>query len=87
MQSCVLTAVKVVDMTSFPTLRNSIHHLSHAVMLSGNELSAGCRPATSAGRDFVVENIIDSTGKPAANSDARRQRQAAEQWQKERWEP
>lgn len=72
-----LTAVKIVNKTA-------LSNLSYIDMLSGNGLSAGCRPATSAGRDFVVENIIDSTGKPAANADARRQRQAAEQWQKER---
>ena len=42
-----------------------------------------CRPTTSAGRDFVTENIIDGTGK-AASAAARRQREDAERQQKDR---
>ena len=43
-----------------------------------------CRPTTSAGRDFVTENIIDGTGKQAATAAARRQREEADRQQKER---
>lgn len=48
-------------------------------------LAGLCRPSTSAGRDFVTENIIDGTEKQAAAAAARRRKQEAERLQKERY--
>ena len=46
-----------------------------------------CRPSTSAGRDFVTENIIDSTEKQAASAAVRRKREEEARQQRERYVP
>ena len=44
-----------------------------------------CRPSSAHGRDFVVENIIDSRARAAAASAARLQRDLRQQEEEERW--
>ena len=43
------------------------------------------RPSSAHGRDFVVENIIDSRARAAAASAARLQRDLRQQEEEERW--
>lgn len=81
-------AIKQMSMHNKESKELHHQHEAHKIRAISRPLvkaPVSSRPSTSAGRDFVTENIIDGTEKQAAAAAARRRKQEAERLQKERW--
>lgn len=81
-------AIKQMSLRNKEVKQNQQQHEAHKIRAISRptvKTPVASRPSTSAGRDFVTENIIDSTEKQAASAAARRKREEADRQQKERW--
>ncbi|DBB14932.1 hypothetical protein WJX82_003150 [Trebouxia sp. C0006] len=81
-------AIKQMSMRNKVTKQSNQQQEAHKIRAISRPVvktPIASRPSTSAGRDFVTENIIDSTEKQAASAAARRQREEEARQQRERW--
>ncbi|KAL3158708.1 hypothetical protein ABBQ32_011446 [Trebouxia sp. C0010 RCD-2024] len=81
-------AIKQMSLRNKEVKQNNQQQEAHKIRVTTRptvKTPVASRPSTSAGRDFVTENIIDGTEKQAASAAARRKREEAERQEKERW--